>query len=318
MYQGLKYTTMMNFRKIHPLALLLLAALGLIFAAPQSHADDDAGLFWSFSGPAGQKGYLLGTIHSEDPRVLGFTPEFLEALSGSDIFAMELVPDMNTLARLADYMHLPGDQSLAGIIGQERFEAVALALQSYGVPAEQVARMKPWAAMMTLSVPPPETGLFMDFSLSLRAAGNGLKVIGLETLEQQLAFLEDMPEQQELLLLDHAVDEFSYVAAVHEQMVATYLIGSLDKLYEFSMQQMESLDSEAQAYFFDEGIDARNHRMLEVLMPSLAQGKVFVAVGALHLPGVEGLISLLQQQGFRLEAMPNPFPEQGQETEVIH
>jgi uncharacterized protein YbaP (TraB family) len=72
----------------------------------------------------------------------------------------------------------------------------------------------------------------MDFSLSLRAAGAGLKVVGLETLDEQLAFLEDMPLVQQLALLDQALDEYHRVDEVHDQMVNSYLAGDLGALVE--------------------------------------------------------------------------------------
>jgi uncharacterized protein YbaP (TraB family) len=285
------------------LALLLCSLL----VQATAFAGDRA-LFWSISDAGGHKGYLLGTIHSEDPRVLEFTDTFLGILAGSRVFAMELVPNLETLARLADYMHLPQDSSLEEIIGKQRFDAVAGALSGYGVPAGQVARMKPWAAMMTLSVPPPKTGFFMDFSLSLRASGGGLEVIGLETLEQQLAFLEDMPENQQLMLLDHAVSEFERVQEVHDEMVDTYLLGDLGALQRLAEEQLGTLDEAARAYFIEKGIDARNHRMLDSMLPALAEGGVFTAVGALHLPGEEGLLALLRKNGYRVQPQDSPFP----------
>lgn len=287
-----------------PLMLALLSAAWT--AAPAEPAVDRA-MYWSISDAQGHQGYLLGTIHSEDPRVLDFSEELLGNLAGSRVFAMELVPDLKTLARLTDLMHLPTDSSLAAIIGERRFGEVAAALASYGVPAGQVERMKPWAAMMTLSVPPPETGFFMDFSLSLRASGGGLQVIGLETLEQQLAFLENMPLAQQVLLLDHAVAEFDRVSEVHDLMVGAYLDDDLDALDRLAQEQLESLDAEVSGYFMQEGIDRRNQRMLESLLPVLAEGGVFTAVGALHLPGELGLLNLLRERGYSLEPLGLPL-----------
>jgi uncharacterized protein YbaP (TraB family) len=45
-------------------------------------------------------------------------------------------------------------------------------------------------------------------------------------------------------------------------------------------------------------VDDRNQRMVERMQPYLQQGKAFVAVGALHLPGKTGLLERLQQQGY--------------------
>lgn len=47
----------------------------------------------------------------------------------------------------------------------------------------------------------------------------------------------------------------------------------------------------------------RNHRMAERMQPYLQQGKVFIAVGALHLPGEEGLLNLLEQQGYAVRRL---------------
>jgi hypothetical protein len=40
--------------------------------------------------------------------------------------------------------------------------------------------------------------------------------------------------------------------------------------------------------------------MVERLRPRLAEGGAFVAVGALHLPGEEGILRLLERQGYRV------------------
>lgn len=281
----------------------------LLISLQQAVADcPDRALFWSIETDQGRAGYLLGTIHSEDPRVLEFTEEFLDALHGSEQFAMELVPDLPTLARLAETMRLPPGTDLAAVVGDQRFQAVAQALVGYGVPRSEVARMKPWAAMMTLSVPPPKTGFFMDFSLSLRASGQGLEVIGLETLDEQLSFLEDMSLPQQLSLLDQALAESADVQAVHDHMVDTYLSGDLVTLREETEEQLGQLDEGVRELFLTEGIAARNHRMFARLQESLADATVFAAVGALHLPGEEGLLALLRQTGYRLVPMPPPFP----------
>ena len=285
--------------------LLSIVSLGL-YAGPEQ--DEDRALFWSIQKNGQAAGYLLGTIHSEDPRVLEFTEDFLARLKSNDIFAMELVPDLPTLARLTEYMHYPPGQNLESVIGVDRFSDLSSALSTYSVPVEFINRMKPWAAMMILSTPPPETGFFMDLSLSLRASGSGLKVVGLETLEQQLSFLENMPVAMQLSLLDQAIAEFSQVKEVHDQMVNVYLKNNLPELEALSVEQLQAVGKEASDYFMDSGIHARNLRMAESLLTHLENNRVFVAVGALHLPGKQGLINLLRQQGFELSPMDTPFP----------
>lgn len=299
--------------KMHPPARLpvlvlslLLIVLSIAVAADESQQADRA-LFWQIQKDSQTSGYLLGTIHSEDPRVLDFSENLLDRLNTSQVFAMELVPDMSTLERLTGYMHYPPGQSLESVIGYERYRALEVALSTYQVPTELISSMKPWAAMMTLSTPPPETGFFMDLSLSLRASGSGLEVVGLETLEQQLSFLEEMPVPMQLSLLDQAIAESGKVADVHNQMVSAYLENNLVSLQALSDEQLKIVGKSASDYFMESGIHARNHRMAESLLHLFENKRVFVAVGALHLPGEEGLINILREHGYVLRPLPMPL-----------
>ena len=289
------------------LILLVLLSLGSVSVLANEAEVKDRALFWSIQKNGKPAGYLLGTIHSEDPRVLDFSAEFLEKLRENSVFAMELVPDMAMLARLAEYMNYPAGTTLESVVGTGRYAALVSALSTYGVPADFINRMKPWAAMMTLSTPPPETGFFMDLSISLRASGSGLKTIGLETLEQQLSFLQDMPMEMQLDLLDQAIAEFDQVKLAHDEMVDAYLKDDLQELQALSDEQLTGVSDVAGEYFMKFGIRARNQRMVESLWPYLETNRVFVAVGALHLPGDEGLIKLLRRQGYELKPLALPF-----------
>jgi uncharacterized protein YbaP (TraB family) len=287
--------------------IAVLLVLLITAAQPVSAADPESALYWAISKEGQPAGFLLGTIHSEDPRVLDFPDRFSEELARNRVFAMEMVPDLPTLTRLTEFMHYQDGTTLESRIGTVRFDRLRNALSAYRVPDEWISRMKVWAAMLTLSVPPPRSGFFMDFSLSLRAAGAGLEVIGLETLEQQLSFLEDMPFEQQLSLLDQALQDYDKVEQLHLDMVDTYLRGDLDALRAKAEEQLGQLDPATRRYFTEQGIDARNRRMVETLLPQLSQGMVFVAVGALHLPGKTGLVQLLREEGYELQPLPLPL-----------
>jgi uncharacterized protein YbaP (TraB family) len=296
-----------SFTALSCLVLTFLLSLAPVRLSADQQPDADSALFWSIQKNGQMAGYLLGTIHSEDARVLDFSENFLGKLKANHVFAMELVPDMSTLERLNQYMHYPPGQTLQSVMGDESFRALASALSTYRLTEDFINTMKPWAAMMTLSTPPPETGFFMDLSLSLRASGNGLEIVGLETLEQQLSFLEDMPIAMQLSLLDQAIDEFDRVNEVHDQMVSAYLENDLFRLEELTDEQLKAVGGEASDYFMKYGIRERNLRMAESLLSQLERNTVFVAVGALHLPGEDGLINLLRVQGFELQPLAMPF-----------
>ena len=150
----------------------------------------------------------------------------------------------------------------------------------------------------------------MDLSLALQAAGSGLEVVGLETLDEQLAFLENMPLDQQLILLDQALEEFENLHIFYDELLTTYLQADLDALAQTSDDQFQELPDEVGQYFFTEGIEARNVRMSERLVTELETASVFAAVGALHLPGDVGLIELLRARGYEVEPAPfSPFAD---------
>jgi uncharacterized protein YbaP (TraB family) len=293
--------------------LLALSALLLLIPGwvTVAKAEEQQGIYWQISQAGREAGFLLGTIHSEDPRVVDFSAALIEELKSCQIFAMEMVPDLPTLKKLTEYMHYAEPDRLHSLLGEKRFDRTMQALATYQVPDDWKARMKVWAVMMTLSVPAPQTGFFMDLSLSLRAAGSGLEVIGLETLEQQLQFLEEMPLDYQLELLDYALEDYQRVGEIHEEMVQVYLQDNLQALDDLSTEQFSVLDEKISKYFVDLGINARNRQMVERALPQLAEKRVFIAVGALHLPGPEGLINLLRQAGYELRPLPMPFNSVG-------
>ena len=289
------------------MGLLLLAGPALSRSTLGEDSAGQADVYWQVNNGEGHAGYLLGTIHSEDARVLEFTPQFLHELTTCPVFAMELVPDLGTMQQLIDLMQLPADQRLNNILGETRYQAVVSALARYNMPEEQIVQLKPWAVMMSLSVPPPKTGQFLDFVLSLRASAQGNQVVGLETLDEQLSFLEQLALEGQIELLDQALAEADGVQAVHDEMVTLYLTSNLEQLLVQAEVQMEPLDKQLQDHFMAEGIVARNHRMVEKALPLLKAGCTFIAVGALHLPGKDGLLKLLENKGYTLQPLPSPF-----------
>ena len=127
--------------------------------------------------------------------------------------------------------------------------------------------------------------LFHGFVPFLAGSGSGLKVVGLETLEQQLSFLENMPMPMQLSLLDQAIAEAGQVAEVHKQMVDAYLENDLVALQALSDEQLQAVEKSASDYFIESGIHARNHRMAESLLLQLERQPGFRGRGRIAPAG---------------------------------
>lgn len=281
------------------LAIRLFTSLALLLALSIGQAQ----VFWSVTDNDGRQNWLLGTVHSEDPRLLQFPPELMRALGEADRLALELVPDASMLSRLNQAMHYEHGR-LNEVLDSELYEqVVALMEGDYGMGEPAVRRMRPWAVAMTLSIPPPQTGLFMDLALSFRASGMGKDVVALETLDEQLAFLEGLDKALQIELVRQAVADHALIPDLFEQLISTYLSGDLERLEAESREQLGALDEAIVEHFNQVGLIQRNRVMLERAEDWLDEGGLIIAVGALHLPGEDGLIELLREAGWTVEGI---------------
>lgn len=281
------------------LAHVLVAALFVVFAAQGCRAQ----VFYSVVSPEGRQNWLLGTIHSEDERVLEFPPVLEQALKQAEIVGLELVPDQEMLERLAAAMRFPEGQRLSEWLDEALYQRVGAALVEYGMAADSVDRLRPWAAALTLGQPPVRTGRFMDLVLARKAAEHGAVSVGLETLEEQLAFFTGLGEKAHLALLRQAVEDHERGMEDFEALVEAYLATDLQKLQQQARRQLSKLPESVQQSFRVQGITLRNIEMARRAQPLLDDGAALIAVGALHLPGEQGLVALLREQGNRVEAI---------------
>jgi len=173
-------------------------------------------------------------------------------------------------------------------------------LAAYGMPELVVQRMKPWAAAATLSLPRPQTGLFLDMLLYTQAAAQGKRVYGLETVSEQVGAMETMPRDVQITMLRDAVAQHDQLDQIIEALINAYLQRDLNALESISDEAMQQGDERVAQLFTSEVVVNRNRRMLERMQPRLREGNAFIAVGALHLPGKEGLLNLLRNKGYRV------------------
>jgi len=262
-----------------------------------------AEVFWSVTDESGRQNWLLGTMHSEDPRLLEWPAPLVDALKQADRIALELVPDAGMLERLRKAM-VSRERELDDVLDPSLYDRVlALLTDKYGLTEAAVERLRPWAVALTLGTRPPQTGMYMDMMLSYRAQGAGLDVVALESIDEQIDFLASMSLDDQVSLIRKTVEDHDEYEAVFDEMVVAYLAGSLDRLDAVAERQMAGLDERIVRYFDEQGLAARNRKMLERAEAWLDEGGLIVAVGALHLHGEDGLVELLRQRGWQVEGI---------------
>jgi uncharacterized protein YbaP (TraB family) len=274
-----------------------------LFTPLLASEDKNHGLLWELSKPGIEPAYLFGTIHSEDPGVLQLPQPVQQAIDRSHTVVLEMLLDAEAMMYSSTAMLMMDGRMLSNIIGKPLFRQAASAIRSRGIPEVVLERMKPWAAAVILSMPASETGLVLDMMLYQSALQQGKSVHGLETVQEQLNIFEALPEKDQVMLLQEAVDNFSGLDAMHAELLDAYKARDLAALMALNEAAMESGDQQLADEFQQHLVVDRNHRMVERMQVYLRQGQVFVAVGALHLPGEEGLLNLLEQQGFTIRRL---------------
>ena len=258
------------------------------------------GVFWRIDLPQRPSSFLLGTIHSADPRVTAIKPAVAQAFAQAPVFVMEMDLNVESFLTMGASMMFTDGRDLERLLGREDFRKLAVAVAQHGIPEQLLRRMKPWAVLALLSQPKPQSGVFMDMLLYQRATAAGKTIVGLETAQEQIAVFNQMPMADQLALLRASLDQADQMAAMQERMITTYLTGDLDAIAALTQEFIGPDPSGLNRRFLQRLNDERNDRMLTRMTPHIDSGGAFIAVGALHLTGERGLIRQLRARGYRL------------------
>lgn len=300
----------------HSLALLRIAALvvlvaglaggpGLVAAQPAAPAaapDISKGLLWRIDQEGTTRGYLFGTIHLAHPQVSTPGPHVLQAMAASDAVVTELAMDADHLQGAAAALLLPPGQSLKSIVGGEVFRELLPAMAGRGIPEELVERLRPFAVIALLVIPPGSDQPPLDGVIYYLGQRLGKRVAGLETLEEQVRLTDSLDPVTSRVVIGELLRLQALIPGLVTQLIEAYSDEDLRRLEELSDSglPMSAQALELQRRFNRRLVDERNHTMADRMEALFRQGVSFVAVGALHLPGEEGLLRLLQRRGYRL------------------
>lgn len=260
------------------------------------------GLLWRIERDGTAPSYLFGTLHSEDPRVLDLAPPVREALERAKSFTMEVVADADAMGIMAQQMFYHDGRTLAAVAGDDIYRRARKALADEGLPDLGLERQKPWVVVMMLSMPKPRTGIFLDVMLQAQAAAENKPIFGLETIGEQLAVFDEMPVTDQVALLKETLDNHKQLRGQIEALTTHYLARDLAGIMKLA-DRYRPANSRVYDTVMRRLLADRNLKMIERMRPRLAEGNAFIAVGAGHLAGPQGLLPLLERAGYRLHAV---------------
>ncbi len=270
------------------------------------------GLLWRIEKDGLEPSFLFGTMHLTDDRVTDLTDEARAAFDQANTVVIEttdiLDEEKAALALLAhpELMMLPGSDSLRTLLSPEDLTVVTEALDGRGIPLGSVIKMQPWLLTATISIPACEFarrkgGLsVLDAKLAQDAESQGKEIAGLETGVSQLRAMASLPMDLHLQGLVQTLKLGDRINDMFETLIVLYLDGEIGMVWPLFKSILPTDDPEGYGEFERVMITTRNHGMVENAEPFLQAGGVFIAVGALHLPGKEGIVELLRNTGYRV------------------
>jgi uncharacterized protein len=291
-------------------------AYDAVIAEAKATANGEA-VFWKIEAPGGVKpSWLLGTAHVTDPRIHALPAETEAAITGADIAIFELA-EIADKARMAKamfrnvrHMAMPIGQTIWDVIADADEAAIRDNPAFLPGQVKTIDGFQPWVVAAMLSVPTCEMqrqqlGLItFDEALAHKAEESGVAIAGLETVEDQLGLFAKMPLEAQGKYLVAVAKTSAIMPDYFETLIRFYVERKIAYLMPLSRRidpDAGSADAvELMAFFEQDLIAKRNINMAQRAAQYIDVGNAFIAVGALHLPGEEGVVALLKRAGYKV------------------
>jgi hypothetical protein len=214
------------------------------------------------------------------------------------------------MAAAAQRMITLDGPTLSQRVGTQLFAKAAASAEPYGLNAVVLERFKPWAAAVILSLPVSEVRaqaagrLNSEKLLESYAANNQIALHAIETVDEQLGLFDRLADAKQVEMLRLAVEYSDVIDEIFARLIDAYLTQDLNAFYVLMEEMAVGQQADLQEFFESELIAGRNRRMVERILPRLAEGNALIAVGALHLPDEVGVLRLLEQRGYTIARMP--------------
>ncbi|RUO24049.1 TraB/GumN family protein [Aliidiomarina minuta] len=281
---------------------LIKLATSMMMLLVLSAGPAQASLLWKVSGnELTQPSYLFGTIHviCEDRFIMNDAIE--DAFEQSETLVMELdISAPGTMQRLQALMVNEEGPYLDRYLSEEQLETIdAYFRENLGAGVAQLGGLKPMALnsmVMIGGLPCADTTSYEVYFME-QADEQEIPIVALEDVDFQMGLFDEIPLQEQVDWLWEMISDSETGEALMESMVQAYAEQDLDALMEIMM------DDPQFNHYMEMFIDERNRNWVAPLREQMHESSAFIAVGAGHLPGDQGLVNLLREAGYEVEAI---------------
>jgi uncharacterized protein YbaP (TraB family) len=301
-------------RALLPAALAVL--LGACASVPPPPVETGQLFLWEVAREDGQGGvaHLLGSVHMAED-ALAFDPAVERALAESDTLVLEIDPEELAPTEMAELTlekgHFTDGRTLDQVLAPEAWAALEARAAALGLPSLAFQPMEPWLALITLQVMALQregfdSGQGVETVLAQTAEEEGKPTLGLETAESQLGVFDALPLELQTRMLDEFLLEREGGDDADEQLsllIDAWKKGDAERLEAEVFGELERDPSFAP--YFELFYYERNRNMAHGIAELVdGGGSWFVAVGAAHVVGAQGIPSLLTERGYAVRRVP--------------
>lgn len=281
------------------IAIALISFLMSLFPAEAQETNEGTLLYEINGNDLDQPSYLFGTIHLLCPDDLNLSEKITKALDKSDHLLLEIdLSDRDVLKEIQTKMMYTDGTTASDYLSENELQTVSKFFKdSLKMPFERLKSIKPFfLTSMTyrhyLDCQPAS----WEFLLVQEAENREMEIGGLETAEEQMAAIESLPLSLRKNMLIESVSEFQNMKNLFEEMLSYYLNENLLEIQSLAKEYMSDEYAEMESKLLAE----RNHNWIEQITDISKDKSAFYAVGAAHLGGENGIISLLKDKGYSI------------------
>lgn len=293
-------------KRILPLLSLLIVALlfnASSAAAQTAKPKTDSGLLYEITGKNLKKpSYLFGTIHLICQKDM-FPQEKLKGyLAQTEQLMLEFdMDDPTVMQQAVKATMLPDGKSVKDFVKPEEYAKIDELFKNYvGISFDHLQNYKPMASQALLLTSPKvlacgQQPVIYDMFLAQTAAAEKKPVIGLETIETQIAAIDSQPLELQIKALQEAAASPEKTFGDFKKLYQSYLMQNSEELYNLVAAQFKEYKLSQPKM-----VDDRNQNWIPIIEKNIAGKPSFIAVGGGHLGGEKGVVNLLRTKGYKL------------------
>lgn len=241
--------------------------------------------------------YVFGTIHMMPKEKFNIDSTLTAAFNSSNMIAMEVDLNMDLAQKIevAKETILPEGKTLRDICTKDQYQMIyTYAVDSNGMSKKKFkrySRLKPFFFSSALLQESIENTKSYELEFGEMAKKRSKKTMGLESIQVQMQTINTVSlEDQVSMLIDGMKQPQGYDA-----MLTNYLDESIDALYTDIVNESVGFPN-----FVENFLNRRNRNWIPVIVDQVERENTFIAVGAGHLPGPNGVLELLRAKGYSL------------------